>query len=198
MYIPPHFRNENQDELVAFMRSHPFALLASNGNEVPDLTHIPFVVNEMNGRILLRSHLSAGNPHARNLQEGADLLVAFSGPNAYISPGLYEKKENVPTWNYIAVHARGKCRLLQSDAEKTAILEEMIGYFEPAYRAQWESLDPKYIGGMLRGIVAFSVEVINLDGKFKLSQNKTRNEQKKIADSLSEPELKSRMNQNIS
>ena len=197
MYIPPHYRNQNQDELLAFIRSHPFAIVVSNGETVPMATHLPFVAEEKDGKIFLTSHFSAANPQANALKNGSGLLVIFSGPNAYISPSLYEKKENVPTWNYIAVHCSGKVIFDQSEETKKKALESMIGFFEPEYQQQWESLRPGYINGLMKGIVAFSVEVTNLEGKFKLSQNKTAAEQKNIADSLTDEELKTQMNKNL-
>lgn len=196
MYIPPHYRNQNQDELLGFIRSHPFAIVVSNGETVPMATHLPFIPEEKDGKLFLTSHFSAGNPQAHALKSDSGLLVIFSGPNAYISPSLYEKKENVPTWNYIAVHCSGKVILDQSEETKKKVLEAMIAFFEPEYQLQWESLRPEYINGLMKGIVAFSVEVTNLEGKFKLSQNKTASEQKNIADSLTDEELKKQMNKN--
>lgn len=195
MYIPPHFRNDNRDELLAFMRAHPFALVASNGEKIPQVTHLPFAIVETGGQLRLLSHFSAVNPHARSLQEGDEVLIIFSGPNAYVSPSHYEKKENVPTWNYIAVHASGKVHTDSSGALKEEVLQQMIAGFEPAYREQWESLDPKYVAGLMQGIIAFEVEVLNLEGKFKLSQNKTAEERNRIASALKESGLSDWMNQ---
>ncbi len=198
MYIPSHFRNENQDELLAFMKAHPFAVFCCNGEKIPFVTHLPFVVSEENEKTILASHFAAVNPHSKFLKEGDDALVIFNGPDAYISPSLYDKKENVPTWNYIAVHASGKYRLTNSNEQKEKVLLAMIENFEPAYRKQWEGLSPDYISGMLKGIVAFEIRVEKLEGKFKLSQNKTKNEQEKIANSLSQTELASMMKKNSS
>lgn len=184
MYIPPHFRNDDHHEQLAFMKAYPFAVFTCNGETLPLVTHLPFVLREENAKLMLLSHLSAGNPHAHALQDGTDVLVVFSGPNAYVSPSLYEKQENVPTWNYIAVHASGKIRLLPSAEEKESLLRETIGSFEPEFMAQWETLRPEYVSVMLNGIVAFAVEVLKLEGKFKLSQNKTAAERERIAGAL--------------
>jgi transcriptional regulator len=189
MYIPPHYRNSNHNDLLAFMKAHPFALLTSNGAKIPLATHLPFIVKEAGEKLILSSHFSAGNPHAHSLTNGADALVIFSGPHAYISPSLYEKKENVPTWNYIAVHASGTFRRDDSEESKEEVLKQMIGLFEPSYLEQYDSLNRDYISKMIKGIVAFDIEVLNLEGKFKLSQNKTMNERKRIEESLSGNEL---------
>lgn len=196
MYIPAYFRNSNLKDLLAFMRAHPFALVVSNGEKIPEATHLPFVLREKENGISLLSHFSAANPHAKKLREGEELLIVFSGPNAYVSPSLYEKKENVPTWNYIAVHATAKVRLEPAAALKEEVLSAMIGSFEPAYREQWNTLDPKYISGLMNGIIAFEAEVVNLEGKFKLSQNKTENERQRIAQALRDSGLSQWMNEN--
>ncbi|MGL4596253.1 MAG: FMN-binding negative transcriptional regulator [Bacteroidia bacterium] len=186
MYIPPYFRNENFDELFAFMQANAFAIFTCNGKDVPLITHLPFLVEKTDSGLRLSSHLAAINPHAKALEQGCEVLVVFSGPHAYISPSNYEKKQNVPTWNYIAVHARGQVEILPEKAQARNVLENMINAFEPAYFAQWQNLDEKYIDGMIRGILAFEIEVTHLEGKYKLSQNKTANERKNIVQSLSD------------
>lgn len=198
MYIPPYFRNKNQDELLAFMKAHPLAVICSNGDRVPLATHLPFSTREEGEKIFLISHFALANPHARELQEGSDVLVIFSGPDAYISPSLYDKTENVPTWNYIAVHAEGRLHLDNSDEGREKVLLSMISAFEPAYMQQWEQLSRDYISRMIKGIIAFEIEVTKLEGKFKLSQNKTAAEQERIAASLSgaHAELSEQMKKN--
>ena len=145
MYIPSHFRNDNQAELLSFMKAHPFALICSNGSTIPLATHLPFTVREESGKLFLVSHFAYGNPHAHALKDGNELLVIFSGPNAYISPDLYEKKENVPTWNYIAVHASGNYHLLDSNEQKEKVLLTTIANFDPDFKKQWDGLNPDYI-----------------------------------------------------
>ncbi|MDQ3111906.1 MAG: FMN-binding negative transcriptional regulator [Bacteroidota bacterium] len=197
MYIPSYFRNENHDDLLAFMRAHPLAVICSNGPEAPQATHLPFIVREEEKKIILVSHFAKANPHAAMLQKTGQVIVIFSGRDAYISPSHYEKKENVPTWNYIAVHATGTIRFLNSEEEKSGILQETIMNFDPGYKKQWDNLPSEYISGMMKGISAFEIEVTTLEGKFKLSQNKTTSEQAKIADDPEMPaELSAYMKKN--
>jgi transcriptional regulator len=181
MYIPTYFRNENRNELLAFMRAHPLAVICSNGTTIPHATHLPFIVRETGNEIILVSHFAKINPHVNALQNNGNVLVIFSEPGAYISPSHYEKKENVPTWNYIAVHASGAIRFLETEMEKEKILQETFMTFDPGYQKQWNELSPEYISGMMKGIAAFEITITNLEGKFKLSQNKTISEQNKIA-----------------
>jgi transcriptional regulator len=196
MYIPAYYRNENRDELIAFMKGHPLAAVCCNGEKIPEVTHLPFSISADENKIMLISHFSAANAHWKLLKEGDDVLVIFKGQDAYISPSLYEKKENVPTWNYMAVHVSGKYHPINSDEQKEKVLLTMIETFEPAYKKQWEELAPEYVSRMLKGIVAFEIEVEKLEGKFKLSQNKTQSEQEKIAASLLQNELATTMKKN--
>jgi transcriptional regulator len=197
MYIPSHFRIENREEIISFIKAHPLAVFCSNGEKIPFVSHLPFTMEEQNEKLILISHFAAGNPQSKKVKENDEVLVIFNGQDAYISPSLYEKKENVPTWNYMAVHASGKFHFNHSDEGKEKVLLAMIETFEPAYKKQWDELSKDYISRMLKGIVAFEIEVEKLEGKFKLSQNKTLNEQEKIATSLGENELASTMKKNI-
>lgn len=188
MYIPSYYRNTGHETLLAFAAAHPFAVICSNGAEIPLATHLPFTIRRQEEKIMLVSHFARANPHATVLRDNDKALVIFSGPEAYISPVYYEKKENVPTWNYIAVHITGTIRLLHAEADKEKILLETILNFDPGYKKQWDELPREYISGMIKGIVAFEIEATNLEGKFKLSQNKTAAEQEKIANAPGMPE----------
>lgn len=178
MYVPPHYRNSDQDQLIAFIRSHSFGILVSNGIDLPAITHLPFAI-ESEQPLVLSGHLAKSNPHAVLLQPESKVTVVFSGPHAYVSPGLYNSSQNVPTWNYIAVHAHGKIELCD-DAEKEQVLRTMISEFEPGYAEQFSTLPDNYLEPMKKAITAFKVHIDLLDGKFKLSQNKTKEEQERI------------------
>ena len=113
------------------------------------------------------------------------LLVIFTEPHAYISPRNYDKELNVPTWNYISVHAYGQGRLITQTDKVIEILEATISNYELAYMQQWISLPENFKFKMIKGIVAFEIEVTELQAKKKLSQNKTEAEQRRIINSLS-------------
>ncbi len=181
MYIPSHFRQADPRAAVAFMKQHPFAVIVSNGVDAPLATHLPFHVAEKGREIILTAHFAKGNPQWKSLKEA---LVIFSGPHAYISPALYEMQENVPTWNYIAVHAYGLVELVADEAAGFAILEEMMQQSEPAYLAQWAALSVDYKMRLFKGIVPFRIRVTKLEAKEKLSQNKTAGERTAIIDAL--------------
>lgn len=185
MYIPKHFEQNDKEKSIAFMQAFNFALLISVKEESPIATHLPFVIEERNDEIVLVAHLSKANEQWKTFAD-KELLVVFSEPHAYISPTLYEKQQNVPTWNYVAVHAYGKIKILESDEEKLQVLHKQMQTFEASYIEQFKSLDRKYIDGLLKGIVAFEMLVTKLQSKEKLSQNKTTNERENIKQHLQE------------
>lgn len=178
MYIPLHYRNTNTPELIEFIRMHSFGLLVSAGEELPEITHLPFVI-EAEEPLMITSHLAKSNPHAAQLSNGKKVVLVFNGPHAYVSPSHYNSKQNVPTWNYIAVHAHGTIEICD-EAAKTEMLKAMIAAYEPEYRKQYDSLPDTYLEPMKRAIVGFKVKVERLEGKFKLSQNKSADEVQRI------------------
>lgn len=179
MYIPNYYKETDIDKLFAFMQSHSFATLVSGGNNL-HATHLPFVVEKREDNIYLVSHLAKANPQWKQFNDSNELLIIFQGAHGYVSPTHYESTQNVPTWNYIAVHAYGKAAIIEDTTAVICVLEKMIMSYEPAYYEQWKSLSQEYINGMLKGIVAFEIEVTKLEGKYKLSQNKTENEKQAI------------------
>lgn len=185
MYIPRHFLATDQEELIAFMQKYSFATLVSAENNIPLATHLPFLVRKIDDRIILSSHFARANPQASSIT-GADILVIFSEPHAYISPRYYEKEENVPTWNYLAVHAYGRAAIIDDEAGKLSLMERTISNYEVEYLDQWSRLSDAYKIRMLKGIVAFDVVVSDLQGKKKLSQNKTAVERENIIGAFSQ------------
>ncbi len=184
LYIPEHFRVREYATAIAFMGANPFAILVSSTMDGPFATHLPLVVREVDDKLILRGHVARANPHWRHLEQQPECLVIFHGPHAYISPTNYATRENVPTWNYGAVHAYGTARVFSAPEELLGILNELVPLFEPAYAEQWASLSQAYRERMLGHIVGFEIAVTKIEGKFKLSQNRTREEQENVIESL--------------
>lgn len=182
MYVPSKFRDDDRERQIAFMRQFSFALLVSSGEQGPTATHVPVTVRGGEDGLYLRGHVAKANPHWRMLAKG-ETLVVFSGPHAYVSPRHYDAWESVPTWNYLAVHAYGSARVIH-DAENLALLKELVEEHEPAYWDRWQGLSERYRSGMLGGIVGFEVRVTRIEATAKLSQNKSEDEQERIAVSL--------------
>jgi len=186
MYIPNPYRQDDVETLVDFMRANSFGTFVSILDGAPVASHIPFVVSYGDGVVKLRGHLARPNPQWKAFESGESLAI-FTGPHAYISPSLYEKRESVPTWNYIAVHAYGAPQIItlaDSRAALDAIMNVMIESYDPAYKAQWHELSGKYRDGMLNGIVGFEMMVTRLEGKYKLSQNRSLRDQQHVAQAL--------------
>lgn len=187
MYIPPYYKENDEHKLIEFMQTYNFATLISTNDSNICATHLPFVIEKRGEKLMLVCHMAKANPQWQVFTQN-EVLVIFQGPHAYISPTHYEKQQNVPTWNYIAVHASGKAKIISEPNEVIALMEKTINHFEKGFYEQWKSLSPQYVNGMLKAIVAFEIEVTKLEGKFKLSQNKTKNEQKNIVDLLEKSE----------
>lgn len=184
MYIPEHFRVENQEKAIAFMRANPFAILVSQTTEGPFATHVPLVIRQDGERVTLRGHVAKANPHWQYLKSQPQALAIFHGPHAYVSTSNYMTPENVPTWNYGAVHAYGETRVLSEPNQLLPILHDLISTFEARYAEQWVELSEAYRQRMLGHIVGFEIAVTKIEAKFKLSQNRTKQEQENVIASL--------------
>lgn len=183
MYIPSCFEQKDRQQIIAFMHQYPFGILATAENNIPWATHIPFVTEEDGEDLIIYSHISAANPQSAHF-DGREALAVFREPHAYISPTLYERKENVPTWNYVAVHAYGIPELITGKEALMNLQEKMIKMLEPSYLEQWKTLPEKYVDGLMNGITGFKMRITRLHGKEKLSQNKTGAERQNISGRL--------------
>lgn len=184
MYTPKHFQLTDHHEAISFMQKYSFATVITVLNGVPEATHLPFLVEQRGEELVLVSHFAKANPQATVVFNETSLVI-FTEPHAYISPSNYEKEQNVPTWNYLSVHAYGKATLIDDKTEVIRLLEKMIGFYEAGYREQWDKLPDDYKFKMMNGITAFEIVVTDLQAKKKLSQNRTEVEREKIIASLS-------------
>ncbi len=183
MFIPNSFKFEDRAEKIAFMKQYSFATIITVKDNVPIATQLPFVIDDSSDNLILSSHFAIANEQTKYIEANTSLVI-FTEPHAYISPVHYDKHESVPTWDYIAVHAYGKAKIIEDENEKIKALEQMIRFYEKDYLQQWESLSDKFKKGMMRGIVAFELEVTDLQGQKKLSQNKTEIERQRIVEHL--------------
>ena len=187
MYIPSFNTFTDKQEVISFMRKYSFGTIVSAINNVPIATHLPFLIEEKSDQVVISSHFAKSNPQWRDIADN-DVLVIFTEPHAYISPTNYEKEANVPTWNYIAVHAYGKIRMLDTEQEHADLLKRTIKNYEVGYLKQWEHLPLEYQSKMIKGIIGFEITVSDLQAKSKLSQNRGETEQTNIINSLSKSE----------
>jgi len=172
MYIPTIYKNENQTEIRNFIHENGFALLINQVNGKPWATHIPLLL-ETNSeeKELLVGHLALENPQAQSLQNNSEVLAVFNGPHAYISSSWYDH-ENVPTWNYIAVHVYGIIRLLNYN-ETIVSLKKLVDKYEAQSQnpIRIEDVSEKTMR-QARGIVAFEIAITSIQAAKKLSQNR--------------------------
>lgn len=192
MYTPKHFEEKDRAKLVEFMKEYNFAAIVNSAKKRYWATHLPFLVEETGGEIILKAHMAKANPQWANFKPYEEVLVIFQEPHAYISPKLYDNPVSVPTWNYIAVHAYGVPEILPGTEEKIALLEESFQVFEASFKMQWDVLPADYKSELLDGIVAFRIKITNIEGKFKLSQNRTSKEREKVMAELAQKEDKTK------
>jgi transcriptional regulator len=180
MYVPRHNQSEDRAALLAYMRAYSFAALATAGPAGLMATHLPFVIEEgEDGRITLLAHMARANPQWRDFAAG-DAMVIFMQPHAYVSPRHYDSRQNVPTWNYVAVHAYGRPELIEERTAKIELQQKLIRQHDPAYLAQMAELPASYLDARLAAIVSFSLVVTRMDARYKLSQDKNAAERERI------------------
>jgi transcriptional regulator len=173
VYLPPQFDPKDEAHARALMQAYPFASLISVDDDgFPFVTNIPLHLTQQDGQQVLLGHCAKPNPHWRYLQARPQALVTFMGPQAYMSPQVYPDLARVPTWSYLAVHAKVEATLVEDPQAKDRLLKQLIGDHEPAYAAQWRGLGEEYQHKMLRGIVAFELRITELQCKLKLNQHR--------------------------
>lgn len=173
MYIHPINRWENDAEIIEFINKNAFATLVSQVKDKIWATHLPFVLNpNSEGEAVLSGHIAKANPQWKSIGDHEDVLVIFQGPHAYISSSWYNH-ENVPTWNYLAVHIYGKIRLIEGD-ELMAHLKSLVDIYESARpnRVSVETMSEAYLQSQVRTLVGFEVKIKEVQASAKLSQNR--------------------------
>ena len=188
MYIPKAFREDDINTLHKLMREYSFASLITQHEGVPFATHLPFILDAQRGpNGTLLAHMARANPQWHHFASAQDVLVIFQGPHAYISPSWYEVELSVPTWNYAVVHAYGLPRLIEDGEDLYKLLKTLIETHEAQFEKPWPfNLPDDYLQKMMHGIVGFEIEITRLEGKFKLSQNRTSIERENVIAALQE------------
>ena len=177
MYIPDHYKNENQAELIGFIHENPFGIIVIQGENAPIASHIPFMIkgSPEDGYHLV-GHLSKKNQIAQLLKNSMSVLIIFNGPQHYISSSWY-KEEEVPTWNYIAVHAYGSVSI-QSDSALLDSLHELVAQHEKLEKnpVDLTKMRPETIN-QYKGVIGFTISINTLEGAYKLSQTRKEDHQ---------------------
>jgi transcriptional regulator len=187
MYVPAHFREDDLPTLHALMCANSFATLVTQQQGIPLASHLPFTLASERGRYgTLACHMARANAQWRSFSQTPEVLVIFQGPHAYITPSWYEVHPSVPTWNYAVVHAYGTPRIIEDEVAVYELLRRLVQTNEAGFAQPWQ-VQPRegYIQHMMRGIVAFEIEITRLEGKYKLSQNRSAVDQQHVIDALS-------------
>lgn len=186
MYNPKHFRADDVAQMHDLIRRYSFAILVTQHEGAPFATHLPFLLDERRGPYgTLLAHLARPNPQWRDLASGQEALAIFQGPHAYISPSWYGVAPSVPTWNYAAVHAYGTARIVDDPAELRTMLARLVDENEARFEQPWRmDLPEDYMDRMMRGVVGFEIAIARLEGKLKMSQNRSADDRRRVVEAL--------------
>jgi transcriptional regulator len=180
MYQTPHFREERLEVQHTLIRNHPLGLLITAGPGGLQANFIPFVVySGTSAHGTLRCHLARGNPQWRELQAVEQCLVVFQGPQHYVTPSWYPTKQEtgkvVPTWNYVTVQAWGRPQVIEDTAWLRRQLDDLTLLKEGSRPSPWlvDDAPPDYVAAQMKGIVGVEIPIERIEGKWKVSQNRT-------------------------
>ena len=181
MYTAPYHHNDNPEEIRAFIRSNGFGILVNTLQGKPWATHIPMLLdtNDTEQEVLV-GHIAKANPQWHHFVAQPDVLAIFTAYHAYVSASWYNH-ENVPTWNYIAVHCYGKIRIIESEKLHES-LKKLVDKYE-AHSEQpmrLEAMSEKMVQVQMRGIVGFEIAIEKIEANYKLSQNRNEEDYQRI------------------
>ncbi|MBI2783240.1 MAG: FMN-binding negative transcriptional regulator [Gammaproteobacteria bacterium] len=187
MYLPKHFKETNPEHIAALVQSYPFGALVTAPDGMPFVSHLPLLFDSTagaHGKLL--GHMARANPQWQHLAASGKALAVFQGPHAYVSPSWYASP-GVPTWNYAVVHLYGKARLIEDEAKLEGLITRLTHIYESPVPSPWK---PDFSGErhakLLGMIVGFEIEITDVQGKFKLSQNRPAEDQRRVIEALSQ------------
>ena len=182
MYIPKSFKVSDAETLYKFLREYNFATLVTEQHGHLTASAIPFMVDSERG--VLKAHVARANDQWQHF-DGREALVIFQGPHAYISPSWYTEQPSVPTWNYSAVHVYGAPTVISDETVVQAMLTELVANHEHGRDPEWPmQLPDDYYHKMRQAIVVFEIPIARIEGKFKLSQNRSEADVASVIDHL--------------
>ena len=189
MYNLPYFKEEDGQEVLGFMREHPFIFLSGvDSNNKPVATQVPVFIDERDGKLFLTGHIMRNNDHHKAFEQNPNVLAVFTGPHTYVSATWYDDPHQASTWNYMSVHAKGTIKFGKGE-ELIAILRRLTLHYENGNSNSttvFDNLSPAYTEPLMKAIVSFEVEVTSIDNVFKLSQNRNEKSYDNIIGKLKE------------
>jgi len=191
MYLPAHFKETDVETLHGLIHAHPLATLVTLGSDGLFASHLPLLIDPDPAPFgTLRGHLARGNPQWRDFRPDPEALAIFQGPQGYVSPSWYPTKREtgkvVPTWNYAVVHARGRLTVRDDPAWLDAFVRRLTDSQERELPQPWKVDDApaEFIGRQIKAIVGIELTVTRLDGKWKMSQNRSNEERAGVVSGL--------------
>ncbi|MDQ2632542.1 MAG: FMN-binding negative transcriptional regulator [Pseudomonadota bacterium] len=191
MYQPPHFREDDLSVQHALIRAHPLGLLITSGDAGPDANLLPFHLDaSLSEKGRLQVHMAKANNQWREIEAGAPVLAVFQGADSYITPSWYATKQEtgkvVPTWNYAVVQVRGRARVIHDADWLRMQVGVLTGEHEAVRERAWQVGDAPdaYIAAQIKGIVGVEIEILEVDGKWKVSQNRPAADISGVAEAL--------------
>jgi len=188
MYNVPYFKASDNEEVIDFMHAHPFIILCGVGaNNSPVATHVPCLIEERENKIFLRAHVMRKQEHTKAFEQNPNVLAIFYGAHTYVSASWYENKQTASTWNYQAIHAKGILKFLGEEGLHQ-IISHLTEKFEnnPHSPSLVQRMDEDYVRSMMKAIIAFEIEITDIQHIFKLSQNRDKKSYENIVERLSE------------
>ncbi|GJL82660.1 MAG: hypothetical protein DHS20C01_22940 [marine bacterium B5-7] len=179
MYLPAPFQENDPAAALKLIANYPFATLISHGDK-PWISHVPLLVQDPVTPVLF-GHLARENPQSADILAGGRVTAVFAGPHAYISPTWYTTPQMVPTWNFVVVHVEGVVSAITAHDDLSRLVEDLADYFERGSDNPWI---PDYPPAMLDAIIGFTLTADTVRAKFKLSQNKSRDDRVGVVDAL--------------
>lgn len=177
MHIPDKFKQTEEEQLKELIREYPFSTLITHSESGIEANHLPVTLTNIDGKDVIHAHIAKANALWKSVQNGAEILLIFNGPNCYVSPNYYPTKKAsgkaVPTWNYVTVHVKGSISFIHDESWIYSILDTLTSEHESNQEEPWSIKDAPetYIKKMLSAIVGIEITIDSILGKWKLSQN---------------------------
>jgi transcriptional regulator len=192
MYIPSANQEDRVSVLHKLMEDQPFASLITMGSSGMFASHIPMVLEQGGSFGCLKGHISRANRQWRDYTPSVEALAIFAGPQHYITPSWYPEKQEtgrvVPTWNYVVVHAYGHLKVIEDSEWLMTHLQKLTTTHEAEFMVPWKISDAPsdYIASQLKGIMGLEMSINRLEGKWKVSQNRSERDRNGVAAGLAE------------
>ncbi|MCX6352259.1 MAG: FMN-binding negative transcriptional regulator [Bacteroidetes bacterium] len=188
MYTLEDFVITDKTEILSFIKNHNFGMLISAKDHLPAITHLPFLIEEIDDKLFLLAHQARNNGQWQKLKEQPECLVVFNGPHTYIPPDLYTVPASLPTWNYTTAHVYGRVTVKEDTETLKQLLHKLISQHDTVYLKRYEQMPDEFLQSFRKHIVGLIIEVERIECKYKLSQNRPKSDRLPIINYLSNSE----------